>query len=286
MRNVEKTSSHLFIQCILFTSRWDHGMDEGDDKKGDWIEAELRDIALLSGEVKDGIMPMLPSFEKVEGLDDTEKFLFFLNSKREKLSKVCEGIENMNNILDKQENPDNYIWFKIEFHIDSIGKGLCFRIIRREGHEPGNTFTSVVVLSEYKLFFEKIHQSKYQWRILYGELKTFGQMPQEGRWQNKNSDENFYSKKGLGKLLWNIATWAVSLLEINRWEELASSVTWKWAVEYWDNKKIKKYQMHHSRVEEDKLVFIASPNLTKYAHELVIEGLKKIGELKMLEKSD
>ena len=261
-------------------------MDEGDDKKGDWIEAKLRDIALLSGEVKDGIMPMLPSFEKVEGLDDTEKFLFFLNSKREQLSKVCEGIENMNNILDKQENPDNYIWFKIEFHIDSIGKGLCFRIIRREGHEPGNTFTSVVVLSEYKLFFEKIHQSKYQWRILYGELKTFGQMPQEGRWQNKNSDENFYSKKGLGKLLWNIATWAVSLLEINRWEELASSVTWKWAVEYWDNKKIKKYQMHHSRVEEDKLVFIASPNLTKYAHELVIEGLKKIGELKMLEKSD
>ena len=55
----------------------DHGMDEGDDKKGDWIEAELRDIALLSGEVKDGIMPMLPSFERLKGWAILRNSCFF-----------------------------------------------------------------------------------------------------------------------------------------------------------------------------------------------------------------
>ena len=276
----------MFIQCVLFTSRGDHRTEEGDEKKGDWIEAELRTIEWLSREVKGEIMPMLPSFEMVDKLRSTQKFLFFLNSKREKFAELCEKIERMNQILGMQETTDTYIWFKIEFHIDLIEKGVCFRIIRREGHNPGNTITSVVVLCEYKLFFQQFPQSKYQCIISKGELKTFGQMPQKGRWQNNNSDEDFYSKKGLGKLLWNIATWAASLLDLNRQEKIEGRIIQKWVEEYSESKGENEYMLFHSKYEEGKVVFIASPNLTQYAHGLVMKGLKKIGELKMLEKSD
>ena len=261
-------------------------MDEGDDKKGDWIEAELRDIALLSGEVKDGIMPMLPSFEKVEGLGYIEKFLFFLNSKREKLAELCEGIEYMNKILDEQETTDTNIWFKIEFHVDLITQNLCFRIMRREVHNYGNTKTSFVVLCQYTLRFLRISELKYQWYIEDGDLRTFGQVPQQGRWENKNSRENFYSEKGLGKLLWNIVVWAASLLEMNRWEICARPQTQRWFAEYYDNMTKNSYKVYRRNAWKNRVMFIASPDLTKYAHGLVMEGLKKIGELKMLEKLD
>ena len=202
----------------------------------------------------------------------------FLFSKQKELLQICIVIREFNDLLNQQDSEDRQIDIHLEFVVDMMHGDLIFRVMRRERHNYYNTETSFIVLSEYRMTVER-NYDRSNFFFPHSDIRTFGKIPSKGFWTNIES-ENFYSNKGLGKLLWHITVFAASLLKMQRKVIPAADQTKKWVSEYEKASSANNYEIKQFPYPK---TFMPSPSLTGYAYKLAKERLKKVEQLKRME---
>jgi len=194
------------------------------------------------------------------------QFLTFLHSKQSKLADLIEGVSKLHTLLKNAQGPSKPFCFKLKFYIEFDAQELIFQLERVE-KSPSQ---SHIIVVRYAL---AVQYSNAVWKITTGNIETFGKCPQEGFWKDRNCTDSVYLRQGWGTLMFHVASWAASLLELQRDMTLVHPGSQTMADNYVEeNKELeKKFKIIN---ETDYMTFLPSKELTEYAYQKVLNSIE------------